>query len=95
MTLPDTWSPDRVHGSAKGHVLFAAAAAEALGLPGSNHDWAQADGGAVEPSFATRAHTQVLWTRNMLMPWLWHFIRGRSVGDDRAPKRPRLEPVVI
>lgn len=38
MTEPDTWSPDRVHGSSKGHILFAAAAAEAIGLPGSNHD---------------------------------------------------------
>ncbi|PRC48449.1 lysophospholipase, partial [Mycobacterium sp. ITM-2017-0098] len=27
MTQPDTWSPDRVHGSPKGHMLFAAAAA--------------------------------------------------------------------
>nr|MDT0527337.1 GDSL-type esterase/lipase family protein [Streptomyces sp. DSM 41633] len=44
MREPETWSPDRVHGSAKGHRLFAAAAAEALGLPGSNHDWALATG---------------------------------------------------
>ena len=43
MTQPDTWSRDRVHGSTKGHMLFAAAAAEALGLPGSSHDWARAD----------------------------------------------------
>ena len=42
MTRPDTWSDDRVHGSTKGHMLFAAAAAEALNLPSSNHDWAQA-----------------------------------------------------
>ena len=28
----------------KGHGLFAAAAAEALGLPGSNHDWAEVNG---------------------------------------------------
>ena len=33
MTQPDTWSEDRVHGSPKGHMLFAAAAAEALNLP--------------------------------------------------------------
>jgi lysophospholipase L1-like esterase len=38
----DTWSIDRVHASAKGHMLFAAAAAEALNLPDSNHDWTNA-----------------------------------------------------
>src|SRR3954470_23565248 len=41
MVQPDTWSNDRVHGSTKGHILFAAAAAEALDLPGSKHDWAR------------------------------------------------------
>ena len=46
MAEPDTWSADRVHGSPKGHMLFAAAAAEALGLPGSNHDWAESSPGA-------------------------------------------------
>ena len=40
MSQPDTWSDDRVHGSTKGHILFAAAA-PALNLPSSNHDWAQ------------------------------------------------------
>jgi lysophospholipase L1-like esterase len=40
MKEPDTWSADRVHGSTQGHILFAAAAAEALGVPHSNHDWA-------------------------------------------------------
>ena len=45
MAEPDTWSADRVHGSPKGHTLFAAAAAEALGLPGSNHDWAESSAG--------------------------------------------------
>ena len=42
MLDPETWSDDRVHGSSRGHALFAAAAAEALNLPGSNHDWAYA-----------------------------------------------------
>ena len=43
MTQPDVWSGDRVHGSTKGHMLFAAAAAEALDLPGSSHDWAHCE----------------------------------------------------
>ena len=93
MTQPDTWSVDRVHGSTKGHILFAAAAAEALGLPGSSHDWAQIDPGAAAPSFRTRTYSQVLWTQNMLMPWLWRHVRGRSAGNDRGPRRPVLQPL--
>jgi lysophospholipase L1-like esterase len=92
MTDPDIWSADRVHGSAKGHAMFAAAAAEALGLPGTNHDWARANG-AVRPSFRSRMYSQALWTQNMLMPWIWRHARGRSSGDGRGPKRPRLERV--
>ena len=91
MTHPDTWSADRVHGSPKGHGLFASAAAEALGLPGSNHDWAEVDGGPVRQSLWSQAYSQALWTQNMLMPWLWRHVRGRSAGDGRAPRRPRLE----
>ncbi len=93
MTHPDTWSADRVHGSAAGHRLFAAAAAEALGLPGSNHDWAMVDEPARRPSLRSQAVSQVMWTQNMLMPWLWYQVRGKSVGDGRGPKRPRLEGV--
>ncbi len=93
MTRLDTWSTDRVHGSDKGHRLFAAAAAEALGLPGSNHDWAMVDGPAHRPSLRSQAYSQVQWTRNLFLPWLWDQVRGRSSGDDRGPKRPRLEGV--
>lgn len=90
MTRPDTWSEDRVHGSTKGHVLFAAAAAEALGLPASSHEWARADATGEAASLGARASSQMLWTRNMLGPWLWHHVRGRSSGDGREPKRPEL-----
>jgi lysophospholipase L1-like esterase len=93
ITHPDMWSADRVHGSPKGHALFAAAAAEALGLPGSNHDWAEVGGGPVRQSLWSMAYSQALWTQNMLMPWLWRHVRGRSAGDDRSPRRPRLESV--
>jgi len=91
MTQADTWSPDRVHGSTKGHVLFAAAAAEAIGLPGSSHDWALADPAAAPPSFRSRAYSQVQWTQNMLMPWLWRHLRGESSGQGRGPRRPALQ----
>jgi lysophospholipase L1-like esterase len=90
MCEPETWSADRVHGSAKGHVLFAAAAAEALELPGSNHDWALASGQDQSQSFRSRAYSQLLWTQNMLMPWLWRHLRGRSGGAGRSPRHPAL-----
>lgn len=94
MADPEIWSRDRIHGSTKGHILFAAAAAEALGLPGSNHDWAQVDG-SLPTTLRSRAHSQVLWAQNMLVPWVWRTARGRSAGDGRRPKRPRLSRLSI
>lgn len=94
MTQPDTWSDDRVHGSTKGHVLFAAAAAEALDLPGSNHDWAHPDPAAAGPSLRERTYSQLLWTKNMLAPWLLNHAQRKSSGDGRLPKRPKLESLV-
>ena len=91
MAESDTWSADRVHGSPKGHMLFAAAAAEALGLPGSNHDWAESSPGAGRPSVRSQVYSQVLWTHNLFLPWLWRHARGRSAGDGRVPRRPQLE----
>jgi lysophospholipase L1-like esterase len=93
MTERDTWSTDRLHASTKGHVLFAAAAAEALELPGSNHDWAHAAGSGAAPGAGARTFAQLQWTRNMLVPWIWRHLRGRSAGDGRAPKRPHLQSV--
>jgi lysophospholipase L1-like esterase len=93
MSDVDTWSADRVHGSTKGHILFAAAAAEALGLPGSNHDWAHADRAASTQSLTAQAYSQVLWTQNMLMPWVWRHVRGLSSGHGITPRRPRLGSV--
>jgi lysophospholipase L1-like esterase len=91
MTDPDTWSTDRVHGSPRGHALFAAAAAEALGLPGSNHDWARARPDVMVPGFRSRFVSQALWAQNLLMPWMWRHFRGLSGGTGRGPKRPVLE----
>jgi lysophospholipase L1-like esterase len=93
MLDPDTWSADRVHGSPRGHALFAAAAAEALELPGSNHDWARVRAHVVRPGFRSRMYSQALWAQNLLMPWLWRHFRGRSSGDGRGPRRPVLAPV--
>lgn len=92
---PEVWSLDRVHGSPKGHQMFAAAAAEALNLPGSNHDWAQARLDVEVPGFRSRMYSQALWAQNMMVPWFWRLLRGLSNGWGRSPKRPRLEPVAV
>ncbi|MGW0160913.1 SGNH/GDSL hydrolase family protein [Mycobacterium sp. NPDC003323] len=93
MTNPATWSPDRVHGSRTGHMLFAAAAAEALELPGANHDWAEAEAGDVYQSLRSRLYSQALWTQNMFMPWIWRHLRGRSAFHGRIPRHPQLTPI--
>jgi lysophospholipase L1-like esterase len=91
----DTWSIDRVHASSKGHILFAAAAAEALGLPDSNHDWAAAGHNPMRLSFAAGAYGHLRWTQDSFFPWVWRRLRGLSSADGRVPKRPRLEPVSV
>ncbi|MCW2511951.1 MAG: lysophospholipase [Mycobacterium sp.] len=90
---PDIWSPDRVHGSPAGHAVFADAAAEALNLPGSSHDWAILKADVVRPGLRSRMYSQALWTQNLLMPWIWRHLRGLSSGSGRDPKRPNLMPV--
>jgi lysophospholipase L1-like esterase len=89
----ETWAIDRVHASTKGHILFAAAAAEALGLPNSNHDWAAASRDPMQLSFAAGAYGHLRWTQDSFFPWIWRRLRGLSSADGRVPKRPRLEPV--
>lgn len=89
----ETWSADRIHASTKGHILFADAAAEALKLPMCHHDWAESSGTTAQPSLAARGYAQLRWTQKILLPWIWHRLRGRPMGDGRTPKRPQLEPV--
>jgi len=89
----DTWDIDRVHASTKGHILFAAAAAEALNLPGSNHDWAEASGSLTRLPFKSRTYGQLRWAHEKLMPWVWRRLRGMSSADGRVPRRPNLAPL--
>jgi len=89
----DTWDIDRVHASTKGHIMFAAAAAESLNLPGSNHYWAESSGSLTRLPFKARTYGQLRWAHEKFMPWVWRRLRGMSSADGRVPKRPRLEPV--
>lgn len=91
---PRLWSVDRLHGNALGHARIAAAAAEALGLPGSGPEWTLPlpplpPRGARERLAAERA-----WWRDYFLPWVSRHARGRSSGDGREPKRPQLRPVI-
>jgi lysophospholipase L1-like esterase len=89
----DTWAIDRVHASTKGHILFAAAAAEALNLPDSNHDWAEPSLNPARRSFKSGAYEQMRWAQDSFFPWIWRRLRGLSSADGREPKRPQLEGV--
>ena len=93
MVDPEIWSRDRIHGSTKGHILFAGAAAEALGLPGSNHDWAQADGAVAPVAAVARTLTGAVDAEHAHAVAVASRPR-RSEGDGRNPKRPRLAAVV-
>ena len=91
----DTWAIDRVHASTKGHMLFAAAAAEALDLPDSNHDWAVGGLGPTQRTLRAGAYEQFRWTQESFFPWIWRRLRGLSSADGREPKRPQLEVVSL
>jgi hypothetical protein len=85
------WTIDRFHASTRGHILFAAAAAEAINLPGSNHDWAEPSSNPPPPSFAGRAYEQLRWMQDLFMPWFWRRLRGYSSAHGREPKRAQLQ----
>lgn len=92
---PRLWSDDRLHANSLGHARIAEALASALGLPGSDADWARP-----LPDRAARGVTGAFadewrWSREHFFPWLWRHARGQSSGDGRRPKRPRLEPVIV
>jgi len=87
------WDRDRLHGNPEGHRRIAAAAAELLGLPGANHDWAQDYADPVLRRRRERIVAHAVWAHVYFRPWLMRRLRGRSSGDGRAAKRPGLDPV--
>ncbi|MFF9197568.1 SGNH/GDSL hydrolase family protein [Streptomyces sp. NPDC014779] len=95
VTDPRLWSRDRLHASPLGHARIAAAFADALGLPGSDDSWrAPLPPPAVRPATGARAvAAELAWAATFLGPWFGRRLRGRSSGDGRTAKRPRLLPV--
>lgn len=94
-TDPRLWSPDRIHASPLGHARIAAAAAHALGLPGGHASWSDALPPLPPVPAWRRAGTEAAWAGRFMGPWVVRRLRGRSSGDGRSAKRPRLEPVVL
>lgn len=93
MTDLRLWSPDRLHANSLGHERFAQAAAEAVGLSGSDHSWADAlPDDPAAPKFGN-LRDEIVWAGAFLGPWAWRRLRGTSTGTGRVAKRPVLLPV--
>ncbi len=92
---PRMWAVDRLHGNPAGHARIANELARMLGIPGVTEGGLDAP---IEPSPA-RPRRDVLvedlaWIAKFVAPWAWRRLRGRTLGDGRSPKRPRLTPVL-
>lgn len=90
---PRLWSIDRLHANSLGHERIGAALAWRLGLAGTDDSWTRPLAPEPQRSRVQRLAAEAAWIRQFLLPWLWRHARGRSSGDGRLPKRPRLEPV--
>ncbi|MFC7330467.1 SGNH/GDSL hydrolase family protein [Marinactinospora rubrisoli] len=89
---PRAWSPDRLHFNGTGHRIVAARIAELLGHPfGGPEEWMR-PWRTPPPAvpLVVRRRDNVRWARDHLVPWLSRRALGRSSGDGRLPKRPRL-----
>lgn len=92
---PRLWSDDRLHANSAGHARIAAALAHALGVPGADASWAEPLPAPPRRRRRDRATSELAWLTRHFAPWLLRHARGRSSGDGRSPKRPRLAPVEV
>jgi lysophospholipase L1-like esterase len=89
------WNEDRLHANADGHARIAAALAERLALPGTDGSWREPLPPLPPPGPAARLRADLAWVRRHFGPWVGRHLRGRSSGDGRVAKRPRLAPVTL
>ncbi|OQR63968.1 lysophospholipase [Streptomyces maremycinicus] len=92
-TDPRLWTADRLHACALGHERIAAALAHAVDLPGSDDGWTLPLPPQRVATGRRAAAAELRWAAAYLGPWLGRRLRGRSSGDGRTAKRPRLLPV--
>jgi lysophospholipase L1-like esterase len=86
------WSDDRLHFSPEGHHRIALRTAEVLDIP-VTEDWRE-PWPPVDPTPWLRSRqADLAWTRTHLLPWVGRQLRGESMGDGLAPKRPELQPI--
>ncbi|WP_460858897.1 SGNH/GDSL hydrolase family protein [Nocardiopsis coralliicola] len=90
---PQAWSDDRLHFNGAGHHIVAARVAEVIGRPMGPREIWEDPWERPTPVLPTilRRREQLRWTREYLVPWLRRRAFGRSSGDGRLPKRPRLD----
>ncbi|WP_067812926.1 SGNH/GDSL hydrolase family protein [Nocardia inohanensis] len=94
VTDPRIWSRDRLHAGPIGHQRIADALAQALNLPGADSSWTEPLWPILPPrGRAETIRTELHWVATFLGPWLGRRLTGRSSGDGRIAKRPRLLPV--
>ena len=84
---PRLWHVDRLHANPEGHRRIAAAAAELLGLPGSDHSWTR-DFPPAQRRRREVMYAHAVWAHVYFRPWLIRRLRGRSSGDGRTPSGP-------
>lgn len=92
-TDPRLWTADRLHAGPLGHARIAAAVAHALDLPGSDDSWTLPPARQQAPAGLRAATAELRWAAAFLGPWVVRRLRGRSSGDGRTAKRPRLLPL--
>ncbi|MFF4430038.1 SGNH/GDSL hydrolase family protein [Streptomyces sp. NPDC001513] len=90
---PRMWTTDRLHASPVGHERIAAALAHALHLPGSDDSWTLPLPPQAAAPHGSALAAELRWVAAFLGPWLGRRLRGRSSGDGRTAKRPRLLPL--
>jgi len=81
------WSIDRLHLNSQGHAIAASNVLAALEVPIAGVADDRETGEPLE-----RPRTAEYW-RQYVLPWIGRRLTGRSSGDDREPKRPRLDPI--
>jgi lysophospholipase L1-like esterase len=104
LTLPEAWSPDRLHLNSASHQLIAERAAGLLAAPPAT---APGQDGPVPLAWSppgvakNRGRGAWLaarmedyqWAAESFIPWIGRRLRGASSGDGRLAKRPDLSPV--
>ncbi|WP_024285687.1 SGNH/GDSL hydrolase family protein [Cellulomonas sp. KRMCY2] len=87
------WAPDRIHLTTEGHRRVAQGALAALGLEPDDPAWDDPLAPLPPLPRAAQVRDDIEWFRSHAYPWATRRLRGRSSGDERTAKRPKLTPL--